>query len=130
MKKKIKEMTKGRMKERLVSRSKSVTAVYIVLCILVIFALVRSIMLGNFENAFICVLVLFLFFLLFFCFKQLLIVLPLAEIFVSQFHSPQERRKINARNPCGNCTCYIARSCLIHTAKFHRADFIFPIHAK
>ena len=63
MKKKIKEMTKGRMKERLGSRSKSVMAVYIVLCILVIFALVRSIMLGNFENAFICVLVLFLFFL-------------------------------------------------------------------
>ncbi len=63
MKKKIKEMTKGRMKEQLKSRSKSVTAVYIVLCILVIFALVRSIMLGNFENAFICVLVLFLFFL-------------------------------------------------------------------
>ncbi|MGM9664129.1 MAG: hypothetical protein ACI3XF_04750 [Eubacteriales bacterium] len=63
MKKKIKEMTKGRMKEQLKSRSKSVTVVYIVLCILVLFALVRSIMLGNFENAFICVLVLFLFFL-------------------------------------------------------------------
>lgn len=63
MKKNIKEMAKNRMEAELKSKSKAVTAVYIILRVLVIAAFVRSIMLGNFENAFICVLVLFLFFL-------------------------------------------------------------------
>ena len=63
MKKNIKEMAKNRMEAELKSKSKAVVAVYIILRVLVIAAFVRSIMLGNFENAFICVLVLFLFFL-------------------------------------------------------------------
>ena len=63
MKKNIKEMARERVDAELKSRSKAVTAVYIILRVLVIAAFVRSIMLGNFENAFICVLVLFLFFL-------------------------------------------------------------------
>ena len=63
MKKNIKELAKNRMEAELKSKSKAVVAVYIILRVLVIAAFVRSIMLGNFENAFICVLVLFLFFL-------------------------------------------------------------------
>lgn len=75
-KKDLKKDIKDLAKKELASRSKAVTAVYIVLRVLVIAAFIRSIMLGNFENAFVCVLVLFLFFLPSIVEKKLHIDLP------------------------------------------------------
>ena len=75
-KKDLKKDIKDLAKKELASRSKAVTAVYIVLRVLVIAAFIRSIMLGNFENAFVCVMVLFLFFLPSIVEKKLHIDLP------------------------------------------------------
>lgn len=64
------------LKDEFKKKSKTVLLVYLTLRILVVAALIRSIMLKNYENAFICVLVLFLFILPFLIERKMRIDLP------------------------------------------------------